>query len=396
MNIEIYTGECLGKCLSALGVPCSFLQHKIAPQNVRYYFAMKNLRDDTKLKNAIRRLSMHLGVDVLRVDSRIQGSHFCLEIAREDEQREYPTFFETHKALADKKDGSFLIGIDENNETITRNIEDCPHLLVAGQTNSGKSVFLNTFICSISCYAEHTGLMLIDPKQVEFAQFENCNRLVCPIITSVDEAIARLNQLCDIMDERYTELRARGLRDNKTGVFDKIICVVDELADLMLTSGKAVETPLVRLAQKGRASGIYLVLATQRPTVNVVTGLLKANIPTRIGFAMSSFRDSMTLLDKGGAEKLLGKGDALVKFADKNELIRVQAPYTTAEEIAHIFANCTPRIWTTPKPTPPPRKTTWLDKLLGLARKGRAKVQNGAENPIDTQNNIDCIDDDED
>lgn len=392
MTFKIYTGESLAECLSALGLPCTFLQEKIAPQNVRYYFTLANLRDDTKLKNAIRRLSMYAGKTFLQVDSRLAGSHFCLEMARENEQREYPTFFQTHSALDGKKDGSFLIGIDENNETITKNIEDCPHLLVAGQTNSGKSVFLNTVICSISCYSAHTGLVLIDPKQVEFAQFENCNRLMCPIITSVDEAIARLNQLCDIMDERYTRLREMGLQDNKTGVFDKIVCIVDELADLMLTSGKAVETPLVRLAQKGRASGMHLVLATQRPTVNVVTGLLKANIPTRIGFSMASNRDSVVLLDKGGAEKLLGNGDALVKFADKSELVRVQAPYTTSKEIQHIFANSQPRNWNTPttaKTPPTARKRSWLDKLLRLTRKGREK---GQDDSIDKLNYADCID----
>ncbi len=396
MELTYIKGESLAEVLTALNLPCDFLQMKIAPQNVRYYFKMKNLMDDSKLKNAIRRLSMHAGKDFLRVDSKIDGSHFCLETERADDERDYPTFFQTHSALEGKPNGEFLIGTDENNEILTKNIDDCPHLLVAGQTNSGKSVFLNTFICSISCYSAKTGLVLIDPKQVEFAQFENCPRLVCPIITSVDEAIARLNQLCDIMDERYTKLKSMGLQNNKTGVFDNIICIVDELADLMLTSGKAVETPIVRLAQKGRASGIHLVLATQRPTVNVVTGLIKANIPTRIGFAMTSIRDSMNMFDTGGAEKLLGKGDALVKFADKSEIVRVQAPYTTAEEIKHIFANCKPRNWDTPKVEPKPRKSSWLDKILG--RISNAKNNNsqiGSEDFIDKLNKIDAIDDED-
>lgn len=405
MKFKAYAGADLSRNLAELGVPSAFVERVITPQTIKYHFNLENLRHLPRVKKVAELLSAHLHEPVKVLSSKI--ADFCLEFVRE--QRAYPTFFQTHPALQGKKDGEFLLGIDENNQILTQNITDCPHLLVSGQSGSGKSVFLNTFITAINCYSAHTGLILIDPKQVEFAQFENSPRLVCPIITSVDEAVARLNQLCDIMDDRYAKLRSMGLQNNDNGTFDKIICVVDELADLMLTSGREIETPIVRIAQKGRASGIHLVLATQRPTVNVITGLIKANIPTRIAFSMASVRDSVVMLDKGGANELLGKGDCLVKLADRVDLIRVQAPYVSSEDIAYTLSNCTPRVWqntTTPKIAPKTHKTSCLDKLLNklpfVANRPQKTQNNGMSAPvvqtpynIDEQNFFDCVVDDE-
>ena len=205
-----------------------------------------------------------------------------------------------------------------------------------------------------------------------------------------------------------------GFQNNENNTFDKIICVIDELADLILTSSKEVEEPIVRIAQKGRACGIHLVLATQRPTVNVVTGLIKANIPTRIAFSMASIRDSIVMLDKAGANELLGKGDCLVKFADRLDVIRVQAPYISKEDIAHTLTFCKPRVWntqptqnaTTYKIATTSHKTSWLDKILGklgFDRSRPQRVENSAIPPqkldvhydIEEQNFYDCIEDDE-
>ena len=405
MEFQIYTGERIAESLTALGVPSAFVERVITPQTIKYHFNLENLRHLPKVKRVTELLSAHLHEPIKLLSSNM--ADFCLEFVRE--QRAFPTFFQAHATLQGKKDGEFLLGIDENNQILTQNITDCPHLLVSGQSGSGKSVFLNTFITAINCYSAHTGLILIDPKQVEFAQFENSPRLICPIITSVDEAVARLNQLCDIMDERYAKLRSMGLQNNDNGTFDKIICVIDELADLMLTSGKDVETPIVRIAQKGRASGIHLVLATQRPTVNVVTGLIKANIPTRIAFSMASVRDSVVMLDKGGANELLGKGDCLIKLADKIDLIRVQAPYISNKDIAYTLSNCTPRVCrntTSHKIAPKTHKTSWLDKLLNklhfVANRPQRMRNSGISAPksqvpynIDEQNFFDCVEDDE-
>lgn len=341
MEFEIYTGESIAESLTSLGLPSTFVDKTITCTSIKYNFDLKNIKQLHEINGVVEMLSASCHEQIKALPSKT--GHFCLEFLRKE--RKFPTFFETHSVLKCKKDGEFIIGIDENNEVVTKNIEDCPHLLVAGQTGSGKSVFLNVFISCINCYSSHTGLMLIDPKQVEFSQFENSSRLVCPIITSVNEAVARLNQLCDIMDDRYAKLRSIGLQNNENGTFDKIVCVIDELADLMLTSGKRVEDAIVRIAQKGRACGIHLVLATQRPTVNVVTGLIKANVPSRIAFSMSSIKDSIVMLDKAGANELLGKGDCLVKLADRLDIFRVQAPYISKEDIAYTLANCKSRVW---------------------------------------------------
>ena len=405
MEFQIYTGESIATALGDLGCPSVFVDKIISCTTIKYNFNLTNIKQLPKVKKVAELLSARLHEPIKVLSSKT--GDFCLEFVRE--QREFPTFFQTHTELKGKRDGEFLLGIDENNKILTWNITDCPHLLVAGQTNSGKSVFLNTFISCINCYSAHTGLMLIDPKQVEFAQFENSTHLVCPIITSVEEAVARLNQLCNIMDDRYSKLRSMGLQNNDAGTFDKIICVIDELADLMLTSGKEVETPIVRIAQKGRACGIHLVIATQRPTANVITGLIKANIPTRIAFSMASVRDSIVMLDKGGANELLGKGDCLVKLADRFETIRVQAPYISGKDIAYTLTNCPPRVWNsqnTANLPPTTRKTSWVDKLLnklGFVQNRPKTMQNlGISAPksqvpynIDEQNFYDCIEDEE-
>ena len=368
-KIEIYKGEDMAAALSSLGCPSAFVGHKISPSVINYYFNFLDIGKFAKLQKAIKGLSVLLREDIKQPKTR--KAHFCLQINRAE--REFATFRQLHGNLAGKPKGSFLLGLNEDNECETYNIEKCPHLLVAGCTNSGKSVFLNSFITCLSCYENDCGLVLIDPKKVEFSQFENNPRLLCPIITDTTEAILMLNQLCDIMDERYEKLRQNGLRDNSTGFFPKIIIVVDELADLMLTSKKEAEEPLVRIAQKGRASGLHLVLATQRSTVNVVTGLLKANIPCRVAFSMSSIRDSMVLLDYAGANELLGKGDALVKLPDRLDTIRIQAPYISTEDIQEIFKDCKPR--ETAKIAPKIKKFSFFDKILGK----RNKIENRAD-----------------
>lgn len=341
MELRTYKGESIAKNLTVLGLSSTFIKKTISCTTIKYHFNLVDITKLAKIEKIVKMLSANCHEQIKVLPSKI--GHFCLEFVRK--QREFPTFFETHSALKGKKDGEFIVGIDEDNNIVTKNIEDCPHLLVSGQTGSGKSIFLNTFISCINCYSKNTKLILIDPKQVEFSQFENSPRLACPIITSVNGAILKLNQLCNIMDERYNKLRSMGLQNNKNCTFEKIICVIDELADLMLTSGKQIEEPIVRIAQKGRACGIHLILATQRPTVNVVTGLIKANIPTRIAFTMASVRDSIVVLDKAGANELQGKGDCLVKFADEFEIKRMQAPYIDAKDIEYTLKDCKPRIW---------------------------------------------------
>lgn len=333
--MEIYKGEQLALTLSGLGLPCNFVEVKTTPQTIKYYFDLNNVKDRKKINNTVLNLQTQLKNKIYLRDSGTI-SHFCIEFERKT--RYFPHFTEVCDTLKDKKD-TIIFGINEQNEVLTYELDKMPHLLVAGATGSGKSVFLNNVILNLILYNSPNDLklVLIDPKQVEFGIYEKINNLYCPIITNFESALNTLNNLCDIMDKRYLKLKKLNLRNNSQNIFYKIVVIVDELADLMLTSKKAVETQLVRLAQKGRACGIHLILATQRPTVNVVTGLIKANIPCRIAFSMSSIRDSMVLLDYKGANELRGKGDALVKLPDKLETVRIQAPYISTDEILKII-----------------------------------------------------------
>lgn len=335
MKIGIYQGESLEKTIKSLGLEVLFVEKKITAQSVLYYFNLQNPNDRRKINNVIKDLEMFLHCNINIKNSKT--SSFAIEIDRDE--REFLDYENYHTILKDKKSSSVILGIDENNTAITYALDDMPHMLVAGTTGSGKSIFLRNIILSLCCYSYNLGLILIDPKKVEFAQFRRIPQLIHPIITECDEAEQILHSVCDEMDRRYSILAKNGYVNNNNNMFQKIVVVVDELADLMLTSKKTVETPLVRLAQKGRACGIHLILATQRPTVNVVTGLLKANIPTRIAFAMASVRDSVVMLDHKGGEKLLGKGDALVKLPDRIQDFRVQALYVKDETIEKAFEN---------------------------------------------------------
>lgn len=388
MNFQIYTGESLAECLSALGVPCTFKSEQITCLAVKYHFDLANIKHLPKVKKVAELLSAYLHEPVKNLPSA--SAHFCLELLRKE--REYPTYLQTWWSIQDFEQTAICFGKDENNENLARPLHELQSMLISGASGSGKSVFLNNIILNIHCHPDPTRLVLIDPKEVEFCKYENSDRLVLPLATDIPSSIKALATLCEEMDRRYKHLRSIGLRDNSQHTFDKIVCIVDELADLMLTSKGEVEEYIVRLTQKGRASGIYLILATQRPTVNVVTGLIKANIGTRIAFACTSMRDSMVMLDYGGAEKLLGKGDCLVKFSDRIDTIRCQAPFVTEKDIQEVAKNWQPRNWNTPttaKTPPTTSKSTWLDKLLGLARKGREK---GQEDSIDKLNYADCID----
>ena len=202
-----------------------------------------------------------------------------------------------------------------------------PHLLIAGATGSGKSVMVNAVITSLLCKAtpDDVRMILMDLKRVELAAYNGLPHLLVPVITEPERAKAALKWAVNEMEARYRRLagaRARNIRafnETRTDPEDRmpyIVIIIDELADLMMREGKNVEDPIVRLAQKARATGIHMVLATQRPSVNVVTGLIKANFPSRIAFAMASQIDSRTILDAPGAEDLIGRGDMLYQPSD--------------------------------------------------------------------------------
>ncbi len=246
---------------------------------------------------------------------------------------------------------SFVLGKDINGNIIFCNLDKMPHLLVAGSTGSGKSVCLNSMLLSM-CYKagpQDLRLILIDPKMVEFSTYNGLPHLLIPeVITNKEMTINALDWAIKEMERRYALFaknhvvninefnKSEQVRSKKVDKLPFIVIVVDELADLMLEAKREIEDRIAKLAAKARAAGIHLVLATQRPSVDVITGTVKANLPSRIAFALTNYMDSKTVLDGGGAEKLLGKGDMLFKPQDKPEPRRVQGAFVSSTEISKV------------------------------------------------------------
>ena len=265
---------------------------------------------------------------------------------------------------ADKKAGRIptFIGRDAKGEPLFTDLTEMPHLLIAGTTGSGKSVCINSIILSILMrqHPDDVKLLLVDPKMVELAHFKDLPHLICPVVTDLSKAAAILDWACVQMDQRYDWLAGVGVRHisrynrlGANGIREKlrvpsdveidlpdhmpyIVIVIDELADLMMMAAKDVEHSITRLAQKSRAVGIHLVLATQRPSVDVITGLIKSNLPARLSFKVFSRIDSRTILDQNGAERLLGEGDMLFLPPATARLVRAQGTYVSDEEIRRV------------------------------------------------------------
>lgn len=246
---------------------------------------------------------------------------------------------------------SFAVGRDISGASIVGDLKSMPHLLIAGSTGSGKSVCINSILLSILYKAkpEEVKLVLVDPKVVELGNYNGIPHLLIPVVTEPSKAAAALNWAVAEMTERYKKFAEEGTRDlssfnqsvRKKGEEDRlmpqVVIVIDELADLMMAAPSQVEESICRLAQMARAAGMHLIVATQRPSVDVVTGVIKANIPSRIAFAVSSQVDSRTILDMGGAEKLVGKGDMLYNPLGLGKPIRVQGTFVSDEEVHRVI-----------------------------------------------------------
>jgi len=240
---------------------------------------------------------------------------------------------------------TIALGKDISGHALVADLADMPHLLIAGTTGSGKTVCVNSIIAGLlfNCTPDEVRFLMVDPKMVELSVYNNLPHLICPVVTNAKKVSAALEWLITEMETRYKRLAEAGVRDIKS--FNKrdnkvklpyIVVIIDELADLMLVSQDKIESAITRLAQLARAVGIHMVLATQRPSVDVITGVIKANFPARISFKVASKVDSRTVLDMGGADKLIGKGDFLFMRPGHAKPIRGQATLVADGEIDRL------------------------------------------------------------
>lgn len=301
-----------------------------------------------KIKNLADNIAMSLAAINVRVEAPIPGkSAIGLEVPNQ------------HRGLVGLKDVidlpglqnhpsklAFPVGVDVAGEPIVADLAAMPHLLVAGATNMGKSVMLNTLIASLLLRTtpREVRLVLVDPKRVELSLFDGVPHLISPVIRDAKAAAGILRSAVQEMDRRYDRLANAGTRNIQSynemsepqDRMPYLVIVVDELADLMMQSAAEVEASIIRIAQLARAVGIHLVIATQRPSVDVVTGTIKANIASRIAFAVSSQVDSRTVLDQNGAERLIGKGDMLFRPIDAPKPVRIQGPFISEQEVKRL------------------------------------------------------------
>jgi S-DNA-T family DNA segregation ATPase FtsK/SpoIIIE len=300
-----------------------------------------NLQDD---------LAMALSAETIRIQAPIPGKDVVgIEIPNDTVDTIYLREILDDKLFQDSSSPlTMALGKDIVGKPFVTDLKKLPHLLIAGTTGSGKSVGINAMILSLlyKNSPDQLRLLMIDPKMLEFSTYNDIPHLLTPVITKPKQAIAALNNMVAEMERRYelmADTRTKNIENynekiKKTGGehFPYIVVIIDELADLMMTSGKDVEISIARLAQKSRACGIHLIVATQRPSVDVVTGLIKANLPSRISYRVGQKIDSKIILDQMGAESLLGRGDMLFTPPGSTGLVRLHAPWATEDEIEKI------------------------------------------------------------
>lgn len=315
----------------------SVTRFEISPQMGVKVNKITNLTDDLKLSLAAKEI---------RIEAPIPGKHTVgIEVPNRKRRPvhlreiiDQPDYIQAPSPL------TVAVGLDIAGKPVVTDLKKMPHGLIAGATGSGKSVCINTFIVSLLYKArpDEVKLLLIDPKMVELAPYNGIPHLISPVITDVKAATQALKWAVDEMERRYERFAEMGVRDidrfNERGgeKLPFIVIVIDELADLMMVAPTDVEDAICRIAQKARACGIHLLIATQRPSVDVITGLIKANVPTRIAFSVSSQVDSRTIIDMSGAERLLGKGDMLFLANGTSKPVRLQGPFISDEEIEAV------------------------------------------------------------
>lgn len=301
----------------------------------------------SKITNLADDLALSLAATSVRIEPIPGKAAIGIEVPNKElEGVQLREVLENEKFLTAKSKLTVGLGMDIGGQAIFADLAKMPHLLVAGATGSGKSVCINTLITSILFKAkpEEVKFILVDPKMVELSNYNGIPHLMVPVVTEAKKAASVLNWSVQEMEKRYAKFAEHNVRNMETyntkfpdDKMPAIVIIIDELADLMMVAPHDVEDAICRLAQKARAAGIHMVLATQRPSVDVITGIIKANIPSRISFAVSSQIDSRTILDRSGAEKLLGKGDMLFYPVGAAKPVRVQGAFISDDEVEHLL-----------------------------------------------------------
>ncbi len=345
------TATKLQKTLYSFGVSAKVENVSVGPAITRYELKPAEGVRVSKIANLADDIALNLAAETIRIEAPIPGKQAVgIEVPnKEKETVHLREVLESKEFQENKSKLTIALGKDVAGNTQLADIAKMPHVLIAGSTGSGKSVCINTIITSIIYNAKpsEVKLVMVDPKVVELSVYNGIPHLLIPVVTDPKKAAGALAWAVQEMDDRYNKFAGKGVRDLKgynkaiekeggIGKLPQIVIIVDELADLMMVAAKDVEEAICRLAQKARAAGMHLVIATQRPSVDVITGLIKANIPSRIAFAVSSQVDSRTILDTVGAEKLLGKGDMLFFPSGAPKPSRVQGAFVSDEEVEKI------------------------------------------------------------
>lgn len=333
------------RTLDSFGIQVEMGEVEVGPTVTRYTLKPAEGVKLSKITSLNQDLALALAAHPVRIEAPIPGrSMVGIEVPNESAAMVRLGSLIKSKKFQKSSPLTFALGRDVSGEPVHVDLAKMPHMLVAGATGSGKSITVHSIITSLlyKNSPQSMRMILVDPKRVELSVYEDMPHLVTPVITENKKALSALKWAIDEMERRYETLLDAGVRDIQSynekakGHMPYTVIVMDELADLMSSHGKQVEGAIVRLAQMSRATGIHLILSTQRPSVEVITGLIKANIPARIGLQVTSQVDSRTILDKGGAEKLLGNGDLLFLSPESSEPRRIQGAFIEEEEINDV------------------------------------------------------------
>lgn len=325
------SGKKLSQLFIELGITIVFLKETETSNYKLYHFKVCRISDFKNIEKQVPIISAFVQKNITYTKSTI--GHFALMVQRD----EYSNINLLNNPKYLKNNFDIFAGLDLENQPVIFNLRDIPHILIAGTTGSGKSVMVNSIICQLLLNSNYKiNFYMIDTKKVELSKYRKLKFSVCEIATDYLEAIKLLEDACDLIDYRYEELEKKGdikIADSSS----HYVIVIEELNDLMMVSKKIVEPYIVKISQLGRACGVHLIIATQRPVVETLTGAIKANIDCRIALKTTSAIDSRNILGHSGAEKLKGKGDALLKLPTNDEEIHIQCPFINPEEIEKII-----------------------------------------------------------